>query len=80
MKFNRDNMSLLRHALTLIVGAAVAYGVVTTTVKAHIENTYVHNDLQTLDQTYVRKDILALELKSMNDKLGAITKELGITQ
>ena len=78
MKLGKDNMSIVKHFGTLLIGAAIAYGVVTTTLKAHIENNYVHKDISALEETFVRKDVLEVVLASINEKLKDIAKEMGI--
>ena len=80
MKIKSDNMSIIRHSITVIVGAAMAYAVAVTTLNAHIENQYVHQDVSNLEKTFVRKDIQALELRAINEKLDLISRKMGITQ
>ena len=80
MKFKSDNMSLIRHAITVIVGATMAYAVAVTTLNAHIKNQYVHNDVKSLENTFVRKDVQALELRAINEKLDLISRKMGITE
>ena len=78
MKIKKDNMSIAKHFGTLLIGAGIAYGTVTTVLKAHIENNYVHKDISTLEETFVRKDVLGAHLQNINEKLERISREMGI--
>ena len=75
---SKENISLIRHFVTLIIGAVTAWAVTTTTLKAHIENNYVHKDVSALEETFVRKDVLDVQLTSIDGKLARIMKELDI--
>ena len=78
MSMKKDNMSIVKHFGTVLIGAGIAYGIVTTTLRAHIGNNYVHKDVATLEETFVRKDVLGAHMKGLNEKLDRIDKEMGI--
>ena len=76
MKF--DFKGVLSVIIAAVLSGIVSVSVATAQMKAHIENSYVHKDTAALEQTFVRKDVLTVELKAMNDKLNAIAKEMGL--
>ena len=76
MKF--DTKGVFSVLIAAILSGIISVNVATAQMKAHIENNYVHKDTTALEQTFVRKDVLAVELKAMNDKLSAIAKEMGL--
>ena len=72
----KDNMSMARHLITLLIGAVTAWAVTTATLKAHISNNYVHKDIMTLEQTFVRKDVQTEQFRAVNKRLDAIIERM----
>ena len=71
-------MDLMKTFISIVVGAITVWAITTATLKAHMDNNYVHNDIQSLGATFVRKDVQAAEWRGINEKLDRISKEMGI--
>lgn len=64
--------------LLTVAGMLVTVGMSKEKNDAHITNEYVHHDIEKLEETFVRKDVLGVTLEAMNKNLDKITKEMGI--
>ena len=64
--------------IVFIMTALISFAVAEGRIGWHIDNEYVHNDISTLDKTYVRKDVLTVQLEAINQNLKSIKTELGI--
>jgi len=64
--------------IVFIMTALISFAVAEGRIGWHIDNEYVHNDIQALDNVYVRKDVQAEQFKAMHEKIDSIMREMGI--
>ena len=81
--FKKGNIVVDLKGITSVIVAAIlsgliAFAVTTERLDGHIDNAYIHKDIAELEETFVRKDVQAEQLKAINDKLDNIIAELGI--
>lgn len=81
--FKKGNVTVDIKGITSVIIAAILSGIIsfavaTERLDAHVGNEYVHKDIQTLGDTFVRKDVQDAEWRAINHKLDMISKKLGI--
>jgi len=70
--------SIVPVLLGIILTGAATTIVITTQLKAHMVNDYVHHDIKALEETFVREDVLSVQLGNIDETLKAIKAKLEI--
>lgn len=64
--------------VTALLSWQISAAVSKERIDTHIGNDYVHKDISSLEETFVRKDVQAEQLKAILERLNRISEEMGI--
>ncbi len=76
IKFDVTGVSIV--LVTALLSWQISAAVSKERIDTHIENNYVHKDITALEETFVRKDVQAEQLRAIIERLDRISKEMGI--
>lgn len=77
-KIRLDLTAIATVLITSLLSWQVSAAVAEVRIDTHIENDYVHKDISALEETFVRKDVQAEQLKAILERLNRISEEMGI--